>query len=316
MTENPIRHSPKLGRRIRQDGLETLGISTQTLFERAVEAGAWDVADELADYFWFEIKTINEALFSWLEDLLTFRLERAGTSQPDATAAGIARGLRNFNPVSGELARVHKHCANHDSSAALIALEALRAGFCPLHDAYVVWIQEILTELAKDFGEYSILVAVERASHRLWKVRYAVWPTMEPIERLQLSVEGMRGHLSGPRRRGDVGVAEEPDRFVMTLDPCGSCGILRRGDPVSGRAPYCPAGNETPHPWTWGLAGKGWYSVHSPIVMEYLPMSQGAPPFRPLENCDTAGPCRWFIYKDPTQARPEHYQRMGFAPPR
>lgn len=71
---------------------------------------------------------------------------------------------------------------------------------------------------------------------------------MAPLERLQLSVEGMRGHQSGRRRRGDVGVLEEHDRYVMVLDPCGSCGILRQGDPEGGRRPSDPAGNRVAHP--------------------------------------------------------------------
>ena len=45
------------------------------------------------------------------------------------------------------------------------------------------------------------------AYEHIWKPRYATWGDMSPEERLQLSVEGMRGgHLSGPRHRGDVGL--------------------------------------------------------------------------------------------------------------
>ena len=124
----------------------------------------------------------------------------------------------------------------------------------------------------------------------------------------------MRGHLSGPSHRGDVGVLDEGDRYTMVLDPCGSCGVLRRGDPDSGRQPCRPAGTTTPHDWTWNRVGIGWYAVHSAIVMEWLQMKDGGPPLRPLEGCDTDGPCRWFIYKDPAAARDEHYLGMGFSP--
>jgi hypothetical protein len=130
-------------------------------------------------------------------------------------------------------------------------------------------------------------------------------------------VEGMRGgHLSGPRHRGDVGLSDEGDRYVMSLDPCGSCGILRRGDPDSGRPSQAPAGNTEPHPWTWGRVGMSWYSVHSPIALEYIQMADGRPPLRPLEDCDMPDrPCRWFIYKDPQAPRRIHYERMGFQAP-
>ena len=118
----------------------------------------------------------------------------------------------------------------------------MRVRWAAQHDGLVVWIQEVLTEIADSFGEDAIREVVTLAYEHIWKPRYALWAKMTPEERLQLSVEGMRGgHLSGPRHRGDVGVSDEGDRFVMSLDPCGSCGVLRRGDPDSGRAPHQPA---------------------------------------------------------------------------
>ena len=193
----------------------------------------------------------------------------------------------------------------------------MRVRWAAQHDGLVVWIQELLTDIARDFGEEAVLESVTLAYEHLWKPRYARWADMTPEERLQLSVEGMRGgHLSGPRHRGDVGVSDEGDRYVMSLDPCGSCGILRRGDPDSGRPSHQPAGNEVAHPWTWGRTGMSWYSIHSPIALEYLQMVEGRPPLRPLEDCDLPDrPCRWFIYKDPDAVRPIDYQRMGFRAP-
>ena len=133
--------------------------------------------------------------------------------------------------------------------------------------------------------------SVTHAYEHIWKPRYELWAQMSPEERLQLSVEGMRGgHLSGPRHRGDVGVSDEGDRYVMSLDPCGSCGILRRGDPDSGRPSQPPAGNLEPHPWTWGRTGMSWYSVHSPIALEYIQMADGAAPAPAARGLRHAGP--------------------------
>jgi hypothetical protein len=44
-----------------------------------------------------------------------------------------------------------------------------------------------------------------------------------------------------------------------------------------------------------------------------MQMKEGRPPLRPLEGCDTDGPCRWYVYKVPAEARAEHYARMGFT---
>jgi hypothetical protein len=314
---SPIGMSPTLGRAIRQDGLETLGTSTQTLVEEALADGRWDLAGELARYFATEIAIMNAILFTWLEDIVDDRVERAGAPAPTTIGTTLLAGFRGFDPGAGDLTRALAAMEARDADAAEAAVELMRVRWAAQHDGLIVWIQELLAEVARTFGEEAVLEVVTRAYEHIWKPRYELWGRMSPEERLQLSVEGMRGgHLSGPRHRGDVGVADEGDRYVMSLDPCGSCGILRRGDPDSGRPPHAPDGNERPHPWTWGRTGMSWYSVHSPIALEYLQMRDGRPPLRPLEDCDLPDrPCRWFIYKDPSRPRAIHYERMGFEPP-
>ncbi len=312
---SPVRYSEKLGRGIRQDGVDTLGVSTQTLYEQAVVAEDHDVARDLLEYFWDEMHRMSEALFTWTEDIFTYRFTRWDVSSAGPRSSRLLAGLRGFDPSSGDRVRAGSLLARGEAEAAIQAAELMRVRYAALHDGLVVWIQELLTDLSVELGEQAVFEAVEHAYHNLWERRYRQWHEMTVEERLQLSVEGMRGHLSGQRRRGDVGIIEEHDRFVLVLNPCGSCGVLRRGDPESGREPYEPAGNREPHDWTWGRTGVGWYAVHSPIVMEYLQMKSGRPPMRPLEDCDLDRPCRWFVYKDVKAARSEHYERMGFREP-
>lgn len=309
----PLQYSPVLGRRIRQDGLGTLGTSTQTLAEQAVDAGDFALATDLITYFDEEMTRILDALYTWLAEIIDDRLERRGVTNCDGPQ--WLSGLADFRVGSGDLAAALAACGRGDAKGTFAATELLRCRVAAVHDAIVAWIQGLLADLARTHGEQAVFGQVMRTYERLWRPRYARWDQMTPQERLQLSVEGMRGHLSGPRRRGDVVVIEEPDRYVMALDPCGSCGVLRRGDPDSGRPPTDPDGNTTPHPWTWQRVGVGWYAVHSPIVMQFRTIAAGGPPFRPQEGCDTAAPCRWFIYKDPALSRPEHYRSMGFPAP-
>ena len=305
-----------LGRPIRQDGLDSIGISTQTLIEGALEAGRWDLAAELAGYYVTEIRIMNDVLFTWIADILDFGLSRE-VSVPAGLGATVLAGFRAFEPGRGDLDRALLAITEQRADDAAVAVELMRVRWAAQHDGLVSWIQSLLTDIARTFGEEAVLESVTLAYEHLWKPRYARWTEMTPEERLQLSVEGMRGgHLSGPRHRGDVGVTDEGDRYVMSLDPCGSCGILRRGDPDSGRPSQQPAGNEVPYPWTWGRTGMSWYSIHSPIALEYLQMVEGRPPLRPLEDCDMPDrPCRWFIYKDPDAVRSVDYERMGFRPP-
>lgn len=313
---SPVRPSEILGRPLRQDGLETIGISTQTWVEVAIEESRWDLALELTEYLAREIAIMNDVLFVWLGDILAYRLARAGARE-DGLGDTLLAGFRGFQPGAGDLDGARAALAGEDGSAALDAVELMRVRWAAQHDGLVVWICEVQSEIAARFGEDAIRESVTLAYEHIWKPRYARWGEMTPELRLQLSVEGMRGgHLSGPRRRGDVGVSDEGDRYVMSLDPCGSCGVLRRGDPDSGRPPHPSATNQEAHPWTQSRTGMSWYSIHSMIALEYIQLSAGQPPLRPLEDCDLPDrPCRWFIYKDPTMPRRIHYERQGFQPP-
>lgn len=317
MLADPLGHSNLLGRPIRQDGLGTLGTSTQSLAERALSEGQFDLAARLAEYFRDEMTRINTALYTWLKVVLASRADVAGATGVAATVepSAIVDSLAGYGPGDGDLAAVAAACAANDADTARARLELMRVRVAAVHDGLVWWIQRLLADLAARHGDDAVRHSVVRAYDELWGPRYAAWSDMDPTERLRISVEGMRGHLSGPRRRGDVGVAEEPDRFVMTLDPCGSCGVLRNGDPDSGRASCQPAGTTGPHQWAWYRVGLGWYASHSAIVMMWLQMVQGQPPMRPLENCDEQGPCVWYVYKDHRTARASDYEAMGFLPP-
>lgn len=299
----PIAHSPVLDRLIRVDGVETIGISTQAWIESRLVRGDFDDAEQLIDYHWHEMWRLGEVLYGWLEDIFDEVLGYEGFASDPPVGARLLRGLRSFDIVQGQRERAVSACRAGDAEDALGATEAMRKLWVGPHDALVRWIHELLSDLAATQGENAVLAAVERAYDRAWRQRYLVWDRLEPLQRLQLSVEGMRGHLSGPRRRGDIGIAETDDYYQMVLDPCGSCGVMRRGDPESGRPPLHVDGNKIPHPWTWNRIGVGWYASHSPMVMEFFWTREGMPPMRPLRGCDRDSPCNWYIFKDQSKAR-------------
>lgn len=310
---SPVGWSASLGRRLRVDGPRTVGVSTQTLAEQALDNGDFDAATDLGTYYAEETSRINEALYTWLVQILSFRAEQDGVDAATALEAATrdVDALSTYAPGAGDLIAYGQHCTHGNGPAAAGRIELMRVRTAAVHDHLVHWIQGLLTDLAGRHGDEAVLAVVLRTYDVLWAPRYADWDTMPALERLQLSVEGMRGHLSGPGHRGDVGVIEEPDRYVMVLDPCGSCGVLRRGDPDSGRPPAQPAGTTRPHSWSWNRVGLGWYAAHSAIVMEWLQAQSGRPPMRPLADCDTDRACRWFVYKDPAAARPEAERADG-----
>ena len=105
----------------------------------------------------------------------------------------------------------------------------------------------------------------------------------------------------------------------MVMELCGSGGVLRRGDPDTGRPAY-PVGdhgvNQQPHDWTWQKTGIHWYCSHCAIAMEWLPAKRNGRLLRPLDHVmDPNVPCTWYVYKDEDQNRAYHYPRTRFADP-
>jgi hypothetical protein len=341
-------HAAALGREIRQDPVERLGRATYHGVADALATADAAGAVRLGRYMVSEYRTIYGFCLAWARDLAAALLAARGPAAVTTAATATRRGYpavraaqwRLLAPgeasavdarldriVAGEeradtlgadgLARLEAAAGRAAWGEARAALAALWRTYLVPHDFLVAWIHDLLTAIARAAGEEAVLATVSGTYERGWKARYARWDAMTPELRLALSVEGMRGHLSGPERKGDVAIAEEPDRYVMRLGPCGSGQVLRFGDPATGAPPYGADGtSREPHPWTWGRAGVLWYSAHCPIVMEWLTARDRGVPLRPVDPPERADePCRWYVYKDPGRTRPEHFLRMGLPVP-
>jgi hypothetical protein len=218
-----LQYSEKLGRKIRQDPVEELGIPTQTMAEQAIREGRIEEGLELYGYMRQEYKII--------------------------------------------------------------------------HDFMVNWVQDLLQYIADNMGEQAVFDAIRVTYEKSWKERYRLWDQMTPEERLQLSVEGMRGHFSGPERRGGMKITEEEYRHVIALDPCGSGGVMRRGDTETGGPPFPTDGvNKEKHDWTWGKTGVKWYCTHCCAATEYLTVKDLGYILRPVDHSmHDEDPCKWYI---------------------
>jgi hypothetical protein len=317
-----LEYSPTLDRFIRLDDLETLGISTQTLAEEAIGRDDWAQAQALVDYFYEEMRIMHGILTTWVRDILRYIVEHSGSDDTQArlASAGIARMLDAFPVGQAGRARCVDAILQQDAAAAVDWLERLRLEFKNPHEMWVAWIQDMLTYVANTWSEEAVLDSILETHQSIWGDRYARWDQMTPHEKLALTVEGMRGgHFSGLRRRGDMVLTDDGDRYRMVMDPCGSGGVLRRGDPETGREPYPIAdggANREPHLWTWQKAGIHWYCSHCCISMEWLPGRKRGRPLRPLDHVlDPAAPCTWYIYKDEADTRAYHYPRSGLTVP-
>jgi hypothetical protein len=105
------------------------------------------------------------------------------------------------------------------------------------HDVASDWAWAMLTRVAEAAGEERLEGAFRETQARWLKRRYGRLRAMTTEEYLALTVEGMRGHFSGPGRLGDLVVVDEGDRYVLSFDPCGTGGRMRRGDELTGSPP-------------------------------------------------------------------------------
>lgn len=323
-----LRFSEKLGRRVRRDPPESLGTSTYELIVAALREGDPSTASEYLDYAVEEAARILALFSTWIEALLAFG--RAEVSDFDLALTGLERTIGTGPPIVSDPTKVLEAAAERAAVAARgrnvpaleHALTELKDAHISVHDAQADWCWGLLTVFRDTLGEHRI-EEVLRVTQAPWLAeRYARFAEMTPQESLELTVEGMRGHLTGPSRSGSVAVEDKGDRWVLSFDPCGSGGRMRRGDPERGQvprtdAPYRFGVTHEAHDWSWGRRGVCLYCAHCAVVNEILPIEATGAPMRVVDHPENPGePCRWTIYKSPEAAPDEAYSRVGKERPR
>jgi hypothetical protein len=314
--------SETIGRVLRLDDIETIGVSSQTLAEEAVAEGRYDLAAKLVRYYHTEMDIMNTIMRTWIEDTIRYIVLKAGTDEvPALTAAkGIMRAFWAYPFGEAERERCLQALEARRDDDARHWLERMRLAFLNVHDVLVAWMQDMLSFIAAEHDEPGVLETILHTHQDIWGDRYAAWDDMTPWEKVALTVEGMRGgHFSGMRRRGDVIVEDQGDRYLVAFDPCGSGGVMRRGDPETGRQPYPlteHGTNQQAHLWTWQKTDVHWYCAHCAIAMEWLPAQKRGYLLRPLDHTlDHHAPCPWYIYKEDRLIREYHYPRTGHIKP-
>jgi hypothetical protein len=317
-----IARSETIGRVLRLDDIETIGVSSHTLAEEAIAEGQPTLALNLVRYYHTEMRIMHNIMRTWIQDTIRFIVVKSGSEDHPATtaAAGIMRTFDLYPFGEAERESACGALERGEAEAARFWLERMRLAFLNVHDVLVAWMQNLLTFIAQEYHEPAVLETILHTHQDIWGDRYAGWDRMTPWEKVALTVEGMRGgHFSGMKRRGDVIVEDQGDRFMVAFDPCGSGGVLRRGDPETGRPPINVAMhgvNEEPHLWTWQKTGVHWYCSHCAIAMEWLPGQKRGYLLRPLDHTlDHGVPCPWYIYKEDRLIRDYHYPRTGQTKP-
>jgi hypothetical protein len=191
-----------------------------------------------------------------------------------------------------------------------------------LHDLFCDWLWDLFTQIAERHGEEE-LHQMLRATQGGWMMR-RTWKgflNMSVEERVYLTAEIMRAHHCGPDQQGDVEITDEGDRYALKMDPCGSGGRMRRGDPVDGTPsrlgpPYNFGCTKQAHDWSWGKKDVPYYCVHC-VMNEVLPMEWGGHPLWVTGfDHDAEKPCYWYFYKKAEDIPEEFYTRVGREKPK
>lgn len=186
-----------------------------------------------------------------------------------------------------------------------------------LHDLFCDWIWDIYTKIGEEHGDEAVY-RMSRATQETWMMRrtFKAFSKMPVEEQVYLTAEIMRSHRGGPKQDGALEVIEEEDRISIKMDPCGSGGRMRRGDPVDGTPsrlgpPYNFGATKKAYPWSFGKKGVPYYCLHC-AINEILPIEWGGNPLWVTGyNEDHEAPCFWHFYKKPELVPEEYFTRLG-----
>ncbi len=191
-----------------------------------------------------------------------------------------------------------------------------------LHDLFCDWIWDIFTKTGEKQGEEAVYELC-KATQETWMMK-RTWKGLSKMtveERVQVNAEVMRSHRCGPGQDGCIEIIEDENRYSIKMDPCGSGGRMRRGDPVDGTpsrlgAPYNFGVTKKAYPWSWNRRNVPYYCIHC-AINEILPIQWGGYPLWVTGYADDASkPCYWHFYKKPELIPDEYYKRLGFEKPK
>lgn len=190
-----------------------------------------------------------------------------------------------------------------------------------LHALFCDWVWDLLTRVARASGERT-MIDILRGTQEGWMM-YRTWKgylRLSVEERVQVTAEIMRSHYGGPDQDGTIEVVDQSDHLDIVMDPCGSGGRMRRGDPVEGTPsrmdpPYQFGTTAEAFPESWGQTDVPYYCLHC-AHNEILPMDWGGHPLWVTEyDPDADRPCAWRFYRNADDIPERYYTRVGRPKP-
>jgi hypothetical protein len=139
----------------------------------------------------------------------------------------------------------------------------------------------VLEQSIRAVGEQTLLAWMPKDIERPPEVRIRTWAAM------------LHGNFA------ELSIAEDDDAFVITQDPCGSCGRQLECGAFPG--PFDHASVTEVHPITFERGDVPIYRTHVAVMHFLVPAERIGVPW-PVVACPRGtvpGPCRITLYKDP-----------------
>lgn len=292
-----IERSAALGRDIRREDGPSLAASTWDGVRASLRAGRVEEALAGIDYGCAEAKMMYDSMCGFADHALERLAEVAGDDEAGRRGSHVGTRGRDdaerlaagWDEVRADVrdGRLEQACARIDACCAMA--KAMHDDMCRLAD-------DALTRLAQLAGDEEVHQLLRRRYRPVIERWLETTPrTRESVER---GIEFQRGHF------GSTSVREEADRFVVTCDPCGSGGQLRRTKRV--------ARVEGAHDWTWNRENVPYYCTHCAVMWEILPTEMRGYPIRiNLPPANDADPCVHLYYKRPEAIPDEYFTRIS-----
>jgi hypothetical protein len=165
-------------------------------------------------------------------------------------------------------------------------------------------VHDNLVNSVGDYLNYFFSILPEEKMETILRERY--FPTAKRNVEAKASVEKiMQGFVRYQRANGSVvNIQDEPDRYVVTYNPCGSGGFLIKNRPELRL--------DKSYPWSWSKTGVNYYCLHCCIAWEIIPTElRGYPLYIHLPPEHPEAPCIQFHYKSPELIPEEYFSRIG-----
>lgn len=338
-----ISFSEVLGRRVRSGDWDDQAISTYDKIVEAIDAGDFESAAALGDFFLDEASVIHSIYRDWIPKLIDFLRERGidevELSELNEQILGLLKlpdgrpfhARRLWGELQAEVREFCMTCGRADADAARAQIARIRDSWQLLHDHDVDHMYGLLDAIVRKWGELALVDVWEHMVGNLFNARYAKFDISQYswseslATNVYLALEAMRGHLVGQGRRGNIEFEEDEDRYTFRFDPCGSGGHIVRGDqevfhtPPRAEPPYNWKVLEEEHDFAWNRKGVCLYCTNCCVLMQKKPIEEFGYPVRVVEPPtypDTKDvKCTWHVYKDPRKVPERFYADVGATKP-